>query len=359
MLAVLALLAAAAAQPVITITAEVSPHLRTISGTMTLSEPMPLTDPLGRLPEPPDNLQLQRTYPGAANTGSVTWTGTTELTFETTLPKRWGAIGWTPKHGAFANGGWYPQPEGLPISDWTVELSVPEGSMAVVGQSWGGGTLTWSGTGDRVSMAVLPRGRATPLDVDGVDAVLLTRGKPRAALVRELNNQLDRVRPAQDRYLGVVVEAPLRRRLSRGGLGVAYVSDRAWRVSPGLHRYHHIAATRGVVSGLLAIPDPFERDVAAAALSVRHASKLKGAHARDTLRWAQWIPTIDALLNDRRMPFVADVLEDAHPGDPVRDDIAEMLQKEKPSVDTSSDSRLFQMRVKRIGEPFNGSCDQD
>jgi 5'-nucleotidase len=46
-------------------------------------------------------------------------------------------------------------------------------------------------------------------------------------------------------------------------------------------------------------------------------------------------------------------------GLPFRDDIAEMLQKEKPSVDTTSDSRLFQMRVKRIGEPFNGSCGQD
>ena len=44
-------------------------------------------------------------------------------------------------------------------------------------------------------------------------------------------------------------------------------------------------------------------------------------------------------------------------GIPFRDDIAEMLQKEKPHVDTANDSLIFQMRVKKIGKPFTGTCD--
>ncbi len=296
-----------------------------IRGTFVATEPQQLVDPLARLPEPDDPLSLLRTYPFARSRGSVTWQVRDGVVhFDTKLPRRWGAVGRTRRHGSFANGAWYPQPEGLPIVQWDVTLTAPDGWTVAVGDQWGPQQAHWTGTAERAAMAVMPRAVATPIDEDGVSATLLTRGKPRRALVRETRNQLVAIAPADAGWNGVIVEAPLRRRLARPGPGLAYVSDRAWRVTGGLHRFHHVAVARGLAAALSGHADPFERDIVAAALSQRHSARLRGAGARRTLRWASFLPTIDSLLYSRTMAFHGDILEDTHPADPVRDDLVEV-----------------------------------
>src|SRR5690606_9753848 len=131
---------------------------------------------------------------------------------------------------------------------------------------------------------------------------------------------------------GVIVEAPLRRRLTYAGPGLAYVSDRAFRLTPGFQRYHRVPVLRGVVAALLAEPDPFERELAAAALTRHRADALGAGSARGLLGAFAWIPQIDALLSSRRMAFYGEILGTTHPTDPVRDDLVEVLDPHTPGA---------------------------
>lgn len=330
----------AAAATRISIEATVSPEMNAVSGIMHIDTDLPLTlvDPLAAVPEPPDDRFSMQTYPGAPEQGMVRWTRLDDYTvsFYAILPRRFGDLGANDRFGLFANGGWYPQPlseDGMPEAQWRVEITVPEGSVGVVGDQVGTGTLHWTAIGDRASLAVVPDAEVTPLSV-GIDddVVLVTRGKPREVLVRELTEQLAIASVEGAPWHGVVVEAPLRRRLARPGRSMAYVSDRAFRVSPGFERFHRVGVTRGVMEGLIDHPDPFARSVTAAGLSLRHARTIAGADARSLLQWLSWIPTVDAILHSRTMPFYAEVLEDAHPGDPVQDDLVEMFDLHAPGT---------------------------
>ncbi len=323
--------AAAALAATIEIQATVAEDLRTLEGTITLSEDLDahLIDPLALLPEPSDDRNLFRTYPGAPDHGIVAFEPIDDgrWSFRTRLPRRYGATGATGK-GLFANGAWYPQPyvaDGVPVVSWDVSVELPEKTAGALGDQVGTGTLTWTGEAERVALAVVRRPIVTPLAGAHYQVTLLTRGKPRKILIKEIQTQLELATGAELEIAAAVVEAPLRRRLVRPGPGLAFISDRAYRLTPPLQRFHRVAVTRGIVQAALPEPDPFERELQAAEHSLDHAQRLKGMDADALLHKLQWLPSINWLLSSRRMPFYSETLELPHPGDTVRDDLLEIL----------------------------------
>jgi hypothetical protein len=333
------LASAALAVPHVTIDAEADPRRGVVEGRITIDSTarVGLVDPLDTLPLPFDDLMLPRVFPGAVNEGAVRWGAVDEDTwwFYAILPERYEDTGHT-RHGLFANGGWYPQPMlggDVPVCEWDVTLRVlDENAVAAIGDQAGHDVIRWSGIAERASLAIVPRGHTTRIEEDGLDLVVVTQGRPRKRLLRELSTQLDAARPRTESWRGVVVEAPLRRHLARPGAGLAYVSDRAFRVTPGLERFHRVAVTRGVVQSLLFLPDPFERELAAASLTSAYQRRIAGAGARRVLGYGSWLPGVHAVLYDRRLPFVADVLEEPFPSDPLPDDLLQRLDPHAPGA---------------------------
>jgi hypothetical protein len=323
--------------PLVAIDARVEPGFEVITGTIRVAGApgVRVVDPLARLPDPTEDRTAQRTWPGAPERGVVRFTerGPGVWDFVTILPRRYDDVGVLPGRSLLANGFWYPQPmlgDRPVIALWTVTVALPDGAIGAVGDAAGAGRLAWLGHGERASLAVLARGRIEALDGDGVRlSVLGRRGAPRA-WKRRLVPAVASARPPELPVRAAVVRGPLRRRLARSGRGLAYVSDRAWRVTPGLRRYHDPAVARAVLAASLASPDPFTRDLAAAALVRRRADA--GGDARGLLRWLSWNPVVDAILHDRTLPFWADVLDAAHPDDPLRDDLFEVFQPHGPGT---------------------------
>jgi hypothetical protein len=311
----------------------VDEDLRTLRGTMELPPGTALADPLALLPEPRDDLQRLRTFPGPVSQGSLLWQQEDgHVTFTARLPRRYGALGST-RHGLFAAGGWYPAPIGpdgrLLHPRWEVTVQLPPDTGGAVGDSAGTGVLRWTGEGERVGLAVVERPHLTPLSTGSAEVWLLTKGRPRRSLRRHLGEQLALL-PMSLR--GVAVQAPLRRRLTAHAPGLAFVSDRAWRLSPGLQFAHHEAVTRGVAAALVPLPDPADRELAAAALSEAHAGRLRQLDTDRVLGLLRWLPQVNALLSSQRLPFYSEILGRAWPADPVADDLAEMLEPYAPGT---------------------------
>ena len=320
------------AEPSVLIRAEVDPSLQFITGVIEFqdTEVHTLSDPLALLPLPKDDRTLFRTYPGRPERGLIKSWKVTENTwrFYTILPKRYGDIGARKRKYLVANGPWHPVAnlgKGLGQWQWDVEIKLPEGTTGALGDQVGTGRLKWTGQGERASLAVLSKATVTPIHGPGVEAVLLTRGRPRKAAVRFLRENLSLIHPPGDQFGGTIIELPLRRRLARSGLGQSYLSDRAWRLTPGFKRFHHVGVTRALTAGLLPIPDPFERELAAALLSLRHQSELTNANLSGLLRFFSWNPLIHAILFDRTLPFWGDIFNTAHSADPLQDDFVEFL----------------------------------
>ena len=202
-------------------------------------------------------------------------------------------------------------------------LNVPGDAVGAVGDQAATSRITWEGTGDRAPIAVIRDGVLTPLETPQGPVTLLTRHPPRRPLQRELLSQLDAVWPEGTSLQGVVVEAPLRRRLTRSSPGLLYISDRAYRVTPGLYRYHHVAVTRGLLESWLPIASRLERHFVAGALTAERANNIRRQDAEGLLRKFQWLPRVNSLLASQRTPFYADLMERPIPSDPLRDDVAD------------------------------------
>ena len=301
---------------------------------MTLPESLSdaeLVDVLSMLPEPGDDLQLFRTYPNAPSRGSVRWQRAEDgrIHFVTEMPARYGAVGAT-RAGLFAAGGWYPAvltPEGLPTLRFEVTLRLPEGAGGAVGDVLGTGVLRWTGEGERAGIAVVRRPRFTLLEAGPSDVMLLTRGRPRRKLARILGRDLELVPMALS---GVIAEAPLRRRLTAHSPGLAYVSDRAYRLTEGMQFVHRDAVARGVSSALVALPDPADRELAATALSEVHRARRRDIDTDRVLSRLRWLPSVNALLSSQRLPFYSEILDYSWPSDPIRDDLCEILDPYAP-----------------------------
>lgn len=324
-----------ASEPLVVIDARVNDDLTVVQGTLrvTGTTRVKVVDPLALLPMPQDDRTLIRTFPGIPEQGTVRFVelGDNTWAFTTLLPRRFGDVGTRPGRALFANGAWYPQPrtaEGLPNALWRVRVELPEGVTGAVGDVAGTDVVEWVGAGERASLAAVRRGRLTTLRHEGVELVLLTRGRPRRALRKYPARLLAGVRPPEENLRAVVVEAPMRRRLIRPGVRTAYVSDRAWRLTPGLRRYHHTAIARGLLQATLPIEEPVSREIAAAALARGRSAD----SAQGLLRWFSWNPVIDAILNDRRMPFWGDIFDAEHPEDPLADDLVEIHAPHGPGT---------------------------
>ena len=264
------------------IVATVDPDLRTVRGTMTVPPGTVVVDPLARLPDPTDDLQAFRTFPGAPSHGAVTWERDGDaLAFEARLPRRFGTIGAT-SHGLFASGGWYPEPDA--IGSWDVTVTLPPGTGGALGDVADTDLLHWEGTGERAALAVVRDPRFVPLSDD---VLLVSQGKPPKILVRELETALALWPTASS---GIVVRAPLRRRHTGHAPGLAFVSDRAFRVTPGFAFVHREAVARGIAAAFVPSPDPFDRELAAAALGQPYAERLRGIHRNRPSRRSASIP---------------------------------------------------------------------
>lgn len=343
------------AEPIaVELRATLAPDLRTIEVQVYTDDTVhSWVDPLAHLPVPPDDRTLLRTWRGRPRPGHIDATswgqtrrghtldrvpdgadGPTSWgqtprgeTFVTRLPVgRFGDVG-TTRRGLYANGAWYPQPldadGGLPTVRWDVTVDGPEGVVIVVGDAVGEGSVHWEGVAERAPLAAVRRAEVEVVEAGDSEVVIVSR-RPRRIVRREPARLLD---AAGGEGRVVVVEGPLRRRLARPGPGVLYLSDRAWRLTPGLRTYHDGAVQRGLLAASQDLPDPFERALAADVMS-----RLAPApDARGLLRWFSWNPVVDAILNDRRLPFWGDVFQAAHPEDPLRDDLVEVFQPHGPT----------------------------
>lgn len=310
------------------IDAVVDDDLTHVRGRMVLegADPSALVDPLVGMPLPRDDQTRFRTFPGRDAVGHVTWHDQPDgsIAFEAELPRRFGDRGAT-AHGLFANGGWHPQLEGLPVVDWVVDIAMPPHTTAALADRVGTGQVHWEGRADRASLAVVPHGVVTEL----VHGRLLTRRTPSKRLVRELDTDLVAWPVPLD---GVVVRAPLRRRLVRPGAGLAYLSTRAHRLTPGLAFAHRVPVGRGLGAAWSGAPDPFVRELVGAGLSPEHVQALDAADTRKLLGSFAWVPQVQSLLSSRRLPFYSDILDLTWPGDPLRDDLAEQLRPSVPGT---------------------------
>ncbi len=313
-----------AATPVVRIEANVACNLRCVEGTLELEgdHEVQFVDPLSRLPDPPNDLHALRTFPGRPSRGDVTFvrTGPGRARFRTRLPRRFGALGAT-HHGLFANGGWYPQPlvDGdVPIARFEVTVRLPPGAFGVLGGVVGEDLLFASITAERVPLAVLPEGRVTALDEE---LLLVTRRRPRRGMLKRLRSMLPHVPGALS---GVVVEAPLRRRLVRPGPGTLFLSDRAFRLTAGLGFVHQPAVARGLMAALSGGADPFVREVVAAGKVGAYEQADPTVDPERLLGTFRWVPQVNALLSTQNTAFFSDILDRPHSGDPLRDDLLEM-----------------------------------
>jgi hypothetical protein len=297
----------------------------TIRGTIRASAPVTWVDPLASLPRPEDDLTTFRTFPGKIEQGEIAWeeAGPGAWRFVTHLPRRFDAQGCTAR-GAWVNGGWTPQPtrdgQPLPPVHWTVAVDAP-GAALVVGETVGVGHAEWDGVAERVPLASMPHARLEVIGGDGWAVQLVQQGPRRKVLSKEITRLAELIGPRP----AVVVEGPLRRRLTRAGPGVLFVSDRAFRLTPGLAGVHRVGVARGFLAAGLRGTDPWLREVAASALLPDAIRPLAAIDAARALRRVSWIPEIDNLLSSRRLPFYAEVLRDPVPGDPLADDLAERL----------------------------------
>ncbi len=292
--------------------AEVSPDLRVIRGTIESDEAVEYEDLLAALPLPGDDLQRQRTFPGRPDPGTVRWTcDGLACSFETTLPRRYGDIGVEPGKNLWANGAWYPVVRGAPAATWTVSLALPEGTTGVVNGQVSAGRLDYAGSSDRLALAVVGGRNALPARVavgDAGRATVIGRAARRPVVEQELTAIMGERRPFGEPVDIVVVATRHRQRLATSGPGVVYLSDRAFRVSPGLHAFHWAAVRRAVYAAVAPFAATWDREFAAAAM----AEGAPGPRADRALGWAAWNPIVDALLTDGTLPFYEDVFDKTH-----------------------------------------------
>lgn len=292
-----------------------------------------LVDLLSQLPVPVDDQLLGRTFPGPVERGWIELSpiGPARWQFYAILPRRYDAAGKVPGRGLFMNGLWHPQPvtaSGAEPVDWQVILSLPEGTTGVLNDAVGSGTLFWTGRAERLSLAVLPHARVRQVPIAAGSLTLIDQGPPMRRRERRLGSLLEEAWPGPGLPHLVVVETPSRRRLARAGPGVLFLSDRALRLTGVFWHYHAAAVRLGLLEAGLDIEDPWARRIAAAALASRANENDPDLH--HLLGWFSWIPQIDSLLYDGRLPFYSDAFGELWPGDPVHDDLLEMSGASTP-----------------------------
>ncbi|MBM4391718.1 MAG: hypothetical protein FJ090_11395, partial [Deltaproteobacteria bacterium] len=275
--------------------------------------PVAYVDLLSRLPEPSDDLQRGRVYPGPPDAGRMNWTcEALRCRFEGYLPRRNGDIGAQPATALWANGAWYPVVEGAPPASWDVELALPSGALGVANGVVATDLVRWQGEADRVAIAALPGPDTRPEEIamgEAGRASVIGRAAQRPVVARELGRIIGQRQPFDAHLDVVIVSTPHRQRLATAGPGVVYLSDRAFRLSPGLHRFHWAAARRAIYAAAAPFPRTWDREFAATAM----AQGAPTPSVKKSLGWASWNPIVDALLTDGTLPFYEEVFDKAYP----------------------------------------------
>jgi hypothetical protein len=313
--------------------AVIRPDLQTVVGTMRVDGAgIRLVDPQSLLPMPDDDRERRRTFPGAPEKGWIHLEplGDGEYAFHSILPARYDATGKVPGRGLYANGLWLPQPvtgTALATVDWVVDVELPPGSVAILNGVAGTKQMRWSGTAERLALAVIPNAYASFLTLPQGQVAVISDHHISTRQTDRLEAILVDAWPSDDPPSFMVVISPLRRRLVRAAPGMLFLSDRALRLTDGLWHYHVGAVRKGLLeAGLTAIADPFARSFAATALA--DARKAQPDAGR-LLGWASWVPVIDSVLYSGSLPFYSEVFDETYPGDPLRDDLAELFGPEQ------------------------------
>ncbi|MEC8191214.1 MAG: hypothetical protein VX127_00670 [Myxococcota bacterium] len=320
------------------IEATVSDDLRTISGTIVVPhiDGVQWVDLLEKLPIPAGDRMQHRTFPVRPEQGTLTLEVAsetqTEQRFHTVLPRRFGASGVVPRRGLFANGLWHPHPasDGQPaVVNWDVTLTLPTGSTGVLNGVVAQERLHYSGTADRLSLAVLHNARVQTIPIaDNVNMTLVDAGPRR---IRRDSRTIALAMKALDHTNAAsftVVETPLRRRLLRIGPSTLFMSDRALRVTPPEWGLHVPALQQGLQRASLRIADPWLRDVAGSALVMGIEPERPPPAVSNLL---PWVPRIDSFLYDGRVPFGSEALDEGWAVDHIEDDALEMLGPATPA----------------------------
>jgi hypothetical protein len=357
-----AFLGCAHASPTVFLRASISDDLRVVTGELVVVEGrgLRLVDALSQLETPSDDELLRRTFPVGIEEGWVRiedggqLAGKPRYLFHAVVPRRYGAAGMVPGRGLFMNGLWHPQPmwgDEVPVIAWDVELALPGSVYGVLNSTHGTGVLKWSGEAERLSIAAVPGGRAVDIGPGVGEAVLIERGPRRDKRAARLRDALREGWPGPGAPQLVVVDTPDHLRLARPGPGVLYLSERALRLSLGLWRFHVPAVERGMLQAGLPIADPFARDLAAAALS---GAAARTRDPRELLGWASWIPEVDQLLYDGRLPYYTEVFGETWPAWRVQDDLLDVLDPRSPgtAVRQKLDARFGDDTALRIAWPL-------
>ncbi len=321
----------------------------TAPGPREVASPLPSgwVDPFGALDLPTGDLAIQRSGPGWPDPGGGVSTpgslaacgpaGCDTLPFATTLPRRYGDSGALRGEGLWANGTWlpvaaateHPAPPGPPSlvfltpptpaaftgpAAWHVELTLPPNVVAVLnGQvspaSPTETTFVVDTVAERLALAVLPAKRApvSTIEVAGGTITFVGRAAQRPNVQKQVRALVEQDWPFATPPRLVVVTDHDRERLATAGPGVVYLSDRAFRLSPGLARFHWPAARRALYAAASGLPDWDAQFVATALAEGRPAPSVGRS-----LGWAAWNPIIDELLTDGTLPFYGDTFSEAH-----------------------------------------------
>lgn len=260
-----------------------------------------MVDPLSLIPLPDED--PGRFFQGPVEPGVVRrrWEAPQQLSFSTRLPARLGDIGQL-DDGLWANGGWYPQPvvEGrLPVVEWDVTVTLAPGLVGSLNGVTGRDTLRWSGPADRVALSVIPNGEIIRINED---IILLSRGEKDVRLLRKLLRLAAGWPEELPKHLTVVVDRD-RSSLAVAAPGMLFLSEQAFRLSPGLARFHAGAVRTPMLAAAVPLPDGWWRGFCAEALAAAYPAPA----VEDVLRWFSWNPVVHAVLYDGTLPFYDDI----------------------------------------------------
>lgn len=295
------------------------------------------------------------------------------------VPERYGPLGRVGSQLTLG-GGWYPFVEGA-AGLHRARVAIPTGRSAVLGDRWWPATRPGRRTievvrpyAHQLPLVVLPPGSGGRRTAGGRAVVVSARlDSPRAEarrwvrqvrrLAREAADHLARVRApgVTPERPWLLVEAPLRRELSRTADGLVLVSDRAFRLTPleRLYRFHRYPILREVFRAwvrerIVRAPVPGRpRDgldeVAADAVAVflldGFIRRTAGAaeDAFDVLSLWSWIPAVDRLLYQPQLPFVGAYFARVDETDPWRIPIV------APERTEARGKRIFDKLTDRLG----------
>lgn len=271
-----------------------------------------------------------------------------EIKFETEIPEKFGTFG-SFDSVLFANGGWYPALVARRDGQWRPHDRLPEADYDVIvrgerdkylfvdDQIFDPGRSESTHVTVRTAYLFVGVTGDIHRHVDGRHAVVqVDRGGRKLA-----NRQLEVWHDAREWYSELlsepvnepvtVYELPMPRQLVFHDAPVPVVTDRIYRVSPPLRRYHDLHSARAYFDGVIADrvhereSDPVERlwvregvaDVLADSFWHENGG-LKDP--RSYVRTLSWMPAVDLVLYSARFPFVHEYYGNYFWTDPLRDD---------------------------------------